>query len=294
MSATTKKYVTPQAVDVLAGRSVQAFQHKGNKMLRFRIVHNLEDFKNCPSRKQKTEVIRRVLEQVTAEDGRFLRYDKDTHQWFDAGLKEAHAKIASNFRDAVVPNKVKCLSPIKKKVLSAKLKSLSPEDQEETYGESLKPQPPLPMPTRALAERTLLKFSDRCFSRDELFLSKDRDIFEGHSPVLTEDYVSVWPGKSFSHLGQGGSCNLHQHFDTTTSLYEHLNSALAFEMSKQGNPYHRQELESAKRTTDEDGTTEGMLCPLAAGDILAADFLGEFPDNDLDMDHFSWEEAIAL
>lgn len=143
MAATTKNYVTPQPADVLAGRSSHAFAHKGNTLLRLRIAAHLDEYKSRSSRKEKTGIIRRVLEQMCADGGRFLRYDKETHQWYNAGLDAAHSKISSHFRDAATPNKIKYLAPLKESV-KAKHPMLR-IIRKERHGELPRQHPPLPV-----------------------------------------------------------------------------------------------------------------------------------------------------
>lgn len=148
MAATTKNYVTPQPADVLAGRSSHAFAHKGNTLLRLRIAAHLDEYKRLSSRKRKTEIIRRVLEQMYADGGRFLRYDKDTHQWYNAGLEAAHSKISSHFRDAATPNKIKYLAPLKESVKTKR--PMIRTFRKEWDGELLRQQqPPLPVAVKS-------------------------------------------------------------------------------------------------------------------------------------------------
>lgn len=114
----SREYTTPQAIDILGGRGAKAFEHPGNKMLRATVCNRLAEY--CApgfTRKNKSVLIAEILEStLKSKGGRFLKYDNGEGAWYDAGYKEARCKISHAFRDASVPNKVKCLVRMKQQM----------------------------------------------------------------------------------------------------------------------------------------------------------------------------------
>lgn len=113
MNNISKMYVAPTAADVLCGRGLTPFRHKGNHALRAKIALNSEKYVRCSSRKAKTVLIHEVILSVMKEGGRFLLHDKISERWFDGGLEAAKKRVGAAFRDASVPGKVKCLAALK-------------------------------------------------------------------------------------------------------------------------------------------------------------------------------------
>lgn len=294
-----KKYVTPQSTDVLAGRSNIAFTHEGNERLRERIVEHLEEYKNCASRIEKTKVIRRVIGKISAEGGRFLRHDKIAKRWYDAGFKEAHVKISHSFRDAVIPNKVKCLAKIKKSMKGT--------------SEMLRPRSPASLPSIPVTWKPLRHRYSSVGHFDELAPKYGNTLREpsnstdnsslASSSVLTEDFLSV-P----SHEACRFSCDteldaipshhsageiLLDHEATSRgasgnlSLYDHLSSGF-YEMVKNAS-----EEESCYRQVESQiiaelgGCEEAEDLSLLPVVDLSCNDLNEVLD-DLDVDDFSW------
>lgn len=107
--------VIPTCDDVLCGRGAVPFQHPGNKKLREKIAENLDAYKSCQNRQGKTNIIRDTIRYVIVEEGgRFLKEGIDG-KWYDAGMKAAKSRVSTAYRDALVPNKVKCMEALKKK-----------------------------------------------------------------------------------------------------------------------------------------------------------------------------------
>lgn len=106
-------YATPQPIDVLGGRGNKAFSHPGNKNLRSRIVQLLDNYKECQTRKAKSAIVQSTVDKLQADGARFLKFDASKKEWFDAGYKEARLKVSHAFRDASIPNKVKCIEALK-------------------------------------------------------------------------------------------------------------------------------------------------------------------------------------
>jgi hypothetical protein len=53
-----------------------------------------------------------IIISLQADGARFLKLDLAIEKWFDAGFKEARLKISHAFRDACIPNKVKCIEEL--------------------------------------------------------------------------------------------------------------------------------------------------------------------------------------
>lgn len=146
-SKNTIAYRVPDPVDVLCGRSHLAFNHPGNRDLRIKIAATLDEYNRCPTRHGKTVLIRSTINFVTNRGGRFLKYDKDKKKWYDGGAVTAKIRVSTAFRDARIPNKVKCMdalfsssskqpqetkqskhcreSPFSPKVFSSRMKTIS-------------------------------------------------------------------------------------------------------------------------------------------------------------------------
>lgn len=116
-----KVYVVPSDSDVMCGRGRVAFQHIGNLRLRARIGLNLEQYNTCGSRTAKTEIIRRIIRSVSMDRGRFLKYDPTAEKWYDGGATAAKNRVGSAFRDASVPDKVKCMEAMKSHIKQTSL-----------------------------------------------------------------------------------------------------------------------------------------------------------------------------
>lgn len=109
-----KHYTAPQSTDILAGRSKSAFKHYGNVLLRQTVCCRLDEY-SVPqgSRKRRANLVHEILESIKSQGGRFLKFDSDQGEWYDAGYKEARSKISHAFRDASIPNKVKCIEKMR-------------------------------------------------------------------------------------------------------------------------------------------------------------------------------------
>mmetsp|Transcript_1044 Transcript_1044/g.1310 ORF Transcript_1044/g.1310 Transcript_1044/m.1310 type:complete len:341 (+) Transcript_1044:195-1217(+) len=125
-----KIYVTPEPYDVLGGRCGTAFRHPGNQMLRNTIASLLEEYKSHQkSRKEKSKIIQHLISSIKRKGGRFLKYDINEQKWYIAGYNLARLKVAYAFRDASMPNKVKCMDAI-----------LTKSEEQRQQGEETKEQ----------------------------------------------------------------------------------------------------------------------------------------------------------
>eukprot|EP00546_Thalassionema_frauenfeldii_P020645 CAMPEP_0178907696 /NCGR_PEP_ID=MMETSP0786-20121207/7516_1 /TAXON_ID=186022 /ORGANISM="Thalassionema frauenfeldii, Strain CCMP 1798" /LENGTH=263 /DNA_ID=CAMNT_0020579527 /DNA_START=57 /DNA_END=848 /DNA_ORIENTATION=- len=109
-----RKYVTPNCNDVLCGRGRTAFEHPGNQRLREKIAVTLDKYNSCGSRQERSTVILETVNAIMIDQGgRFLKSDKETGKWYDGGIAAAKLRVSTAFRDARIPNKVKCMEVLK-------------------------------------------------------------------------------------------------------------------------------------------------------------------------------------
>lgn len=107
--------IIPTSDDVLCGRGAIPFQHPGNKKLREKIAENLDAYNLCESRQGRTKIIQETISHVlVSQGGRFLKEGNDG-RWYDGGMKAAKSRVSTAFRDARVPNKVKCMDALRRK-----------------------------------------------------------------------------------------------------------------------------------------------------------------------------------
>lgn len=110
-----KNYVIPSDNDVLCGRGKVAFEHPGNQKLRRKIADTLDSYSSCQSRSGRTFIIRETIRYIRFEQGgRFLKADKNG-LWYDGGMEAAKGRVSTAYRDARVPNKVKCMKVLREK-----------------------------------------------------------------------------------------------------------------------------------------------------------------------------------
>ena len=113
----SRQYTTPLQVDILGGRGGKAFNHSGNKLLRATVSHRLDAYcKPIASRRQRSAIVTEILDSLESQGGRFLKYDGAQGEWYDAGYKEARLKISHAFRDASIPDKVKCIDRMRDQI----------------------------------------------------------------------------------------------------------------------------------------------------------------------------------
>jgi hypothetical protein len=120
-----KAYTTPRDIDVKCGRGKGCFEHMGNEILRARVALTLEEYSSCWKKEDKTDIINRIVGSLYADGCRFLKYDPDVDMWYDGGIKLAKTRVGIAFRDAMQPNKVKCMDAMKEIIESTKLSSMS-------------------------------------------------------------------------------------------------------------------------------------------------------------------------
>ena len=106
-----KAYTEPQSTDLLGGAGSKVFNHVGNKWLRKTIVRLLESYKSTDSQ-EICYIIRIIIETIREAGGRFLKFDKDAQQWYDAGFNEAHIKIRRVMKTIVKEEEKTIIRPL--------------------------------------------------------------------------------------------------------------------------------------------------------------------------------------
>lgn len=129
VQAKLTEFTEPNPMDVLCGRSHTAFHHPGNRDLRIKIASTLNDYNMCPTRHGKTVIIRETIKFVQDRGGRFLKYHKDHDKWYDGGAEAAKIRVSTAFRDARIPNKVKCMEALSRREGELEDTKLSKPDQ---------------------------------------------------------------------------------------------------------------------------------------------------------------------
>lgn len=104
------------ATDVMCGRGTRVFKHPGNQAFRQVVFAHLEAYMNSP-RVEKTVIIRTIASHMYSKGSRFLKKNRVSGEWYDAGEREAKDKIAHMFRDAA-GDKVKYVRQLVKKKAS--------------------------------------------------------------------------------------------------------------------------------------------------------------------------------
>lgn len=98
--------VLPTSIDILCGRGMHNFKHPGNAALRTKIFLKLETYLAYQRKRDKTSLIRSVIEDVLNEGGRFLKFDYTNKFWYDGGIAAAKTRVGVGFRDAKRPNRL--------------------------------------------------------------------------------------------------------------------------------------------------------------------------------------------
>lgn len=97
----------PTDKDILCGRGMHNFKHAGNIALRTNIFLKLDEYLACQRKREKTAIIRGVIDEVLSEGGSFLKYDTVNKVWFDGGMAAAKIRVGVGFRDAKSPDKLR-------------------------------------------------------------------------------------------------------------------------------------------------------------------------------------------
>lgn len=93
--------VTPTDNDVLAGRGKTWHNHPGNQRFRALIALYIPKYADDnTTRKQKTQFVQTIVEEMLGEGHRFLKMDSKTKQWHELDKHKAKCKVGHALRDA--------------------------------------------------------------------------------------------------------------------------------------------------------------------------------------------------
>lgn len=63
----------------------------------------------CQRKREKTAIIRSLIDEVFSQGGRFLKRDLSNKLWYDGGLDAAKVRVSVGFRDARDPDKLRSI-----------------------------------------------------------------------------------------------------------------------------------------------------------------------------------------
>jgi hypothetical protein len=90
---------TPKASDVCCGRGKTNWKHVGNKSFRALIQLHVDTYMRQTLKKQKTAVVRSIVQEVLSSGGRFIAMKGN--RWCDIGYQQACEKVGHSLRDYV-------------------------------------------------------------------------------------------------------------------------------------------------------------------------------------------------
>jgi hypothetical protein len=89
----------PSAQDVVCARGKEAYMHPGNKRYREIIARNLLYYTGAESKKQKSIIVMRIIEEVrTDAPAGFIRYCSLEHLWYEIGDDSCSKLCLSHFQ----------------------------------------------------------------------------------------------------------------------------------------------------------------------------------------------------
>ena len=89
----------PTKRDVLLGRGAACWNHSGNKWFREIIAANLSKYETCKIRVEKMVIVSDIVKQIFDADGRFLKKDLASDDWYAVDRKTAIEKTGHAIRD---------------------------------------------------------------------------------------------------------------------------------------------------------------------------------------------------
>eukprot|EP00980_Cylindrotheca_fusiformis_P031325 scaffold26176_cov117-Cylindrotheca_fusiformis.AAC.1 len=101
------------STDVICGRDKLSHAHTGNRRFRHIIEMNRLSYQNATNREEKTKITCQVVESIRSCNGRFLKLDEKTGEWFDVGDIYAREKVSHALRSAKDPNRPRIKKPRK-------------------------------------------------------------------------------------------------------------------------------------------------------------------------------------
>jgi hypothetical protein len=100
--------------DIICGRERIAFNHVGNKRLRYLVAMYRDSYQSTSSREEKTRIVDNIIHSIHMKGGRFLKFDEATRFWCVLSKDDVHKKVAHALRSAKSKRQNK--KPRKKKV----------------------------------------------------------------------------------------------------------------------------------------------------------------------------------
>jgi len=107
--------------DIICGRERIAFNHVGNKRLRYLVAMYRDLYQSTLSREEKTRIVDDIIYSIHMKGGRFLKFDEATRFWFVLCKDDVHKKVAHALRSAKSKRQNK--KPRKKKVCHRQMNS---------------------------------------------------------------------------------------------------------------------------------------------------------------------------
>ncbi|KAL3916514.1 MAG: hypothetical protein SGARI_007941 [Bacillariaceae sp.] len=94
----TSPVIVPGAFDILLGRGKSFQNHKGNLRYRQIIESFREQYESMGAKREKTKLIKDVVQVIFNGGGRFLRQD-DLGRWIPVDLEQSRDKVSHSFRN---------------------------------------------------------------------------------------------------------------------------------------------------------------------------------------------------
>lgn len=91
---------TPNQFDVLLGREKESANHVGNKSYLAMVALNRNEYKSCKTRDAKSKITTRLIHEIHARGGRFLKKNTETGEYEQVHHRHAHEKVSHALRQA--------------------------------------------------------------------------------------------------------------------------------------------------------------------------------------------------
>jgi len=91
----------PKDTDVIISKGNTASKHQGNIYFKRIVQLNLEKYASFSARKDKTNMIRLIAQQIRANGGNFVKQDIDSGIWSEVNDVVAREKISQAFRNSI-------------------------------------------------------------------------------------------------------------------------------------------------------------------------------------------------
>jgi hypothetical protein len=93
------------AIDVFCGRDKMANSHSGNKFFRQLVSQHRERYQSASLREEKTRIISYIIDIVHSHKGRFVKFNQETGQFYEAEVEFAKDKVSHALRSAKDPDR---------------------------------------------------------------------------------------------------------------------------------------------------------------------------------------------